>query len=509
MVVATAVIKNHHGTSVCDIRPNNETLWLGLGGNYDNLKQIFSELLDNILGNFIIDKVRNPNIVLEIEPSYSVPEKYPKFKVTLHDYGTGMDLTKTLVIGFNDSPKSFINYYGYGYKAALAGANPDNNAWSVYTRSEADWKNNSFYYTEAPYTNEQPIHYTSETNEPWVGYFPHGTVTSFEISESLLFTACNKANKKTEPIDCLISLKNYFGYVYSGAISSSQMTITIESKALNFSERVKAITPNWGQTLYKDVKTIYLDDIEEEHVEVHYHIGEMLDHNDGHEFYHPSQRCSGVEVRINGRVFESGLITNIWDKEKHPSQNNFLAILDITSNDEKLLPIGKTAKNGIRVADNTIEKVYEWLRLLINEPPKKLNNQCSEKDWLNQLEIQKKKHNSHPAASIEREFKVYKSSGTPVAVDLKVFDGSKLYLFEGKKAKATIKAIHQLRMYWDGCVEDGLTPYQGILVSDSFPNELLNIIDSINNMYDAKGNKYNLAVTTWKVQGITAGQELI
>ena len=56
------------------------------------------------------------------------------------------------------------------------------------------------------------------------------------------------------------------------------------------------------------------------------------------------------EIRINGRAIQHGLYNEIWGKALHPSQNRFLAQIDILSDQAAALPDTKSTKNGLREA---------------------------------------------------------------------------------------------------------------------------------------------------------------
>ena len=63
-------------------------------------------------------------------------------------------------------------------------------------------------------------------------------------------------------------------------------------------------------------------------------------------YYRANMASSGAEIRINGRAIQHGLYNEIWGKALHPSQNRFLAQIDILSDQAEALPDTKAAKNG-------------------------------------------------------------------------------------------------------------------------------------------------------------------
>ena len=62
----------------------------------------------------------------------------------------------------------------------------------------------------------------------------------------------------------------------------------------------------------------------------------------------------------------------IWGKALHPSQNRFLAQIDILSDQAEALPDTKSAKNGLREDDEKVAALFSWIRANIPEPVKEM-----------------------------------------------------------------------------------------------------------------------------------------
>ena len=87
-------------------------------------------------------------------------------------------------------------------------------------------------------------------------------------------------------------------------------------------------------------------------------------------YYKGNMASSGAEIRINGRAIQHGLYNEIWGKALHPSQNRFLAQIDILSDQAEALPDTKAAKNGLREDDAKVAALFSWIRANIPEPIK-------------------------------------------------------------------------------------------------------------------------------------------
>lgn len=65
---------------------------------------------------------------------------------------------------------------------------------------------------------------------------------------------------------------------------------------------------------------------------------------------------------------QHGLYNEIWGKALHPSQNRFLAQIDILSDQAEALPDTKAAKNGLREDDEKVAALFSWIRANVPEP---------------------------------------------------------------------------------------------------------------------------------------------
>jgi hypothetical protein len=119
-----------------------------------------------------------------------------------------------------------------------------------------------------------------------------------------------------------------------------------------------------------------------------------------------------------------------------------------------------------------------------------------------ELKELKEKHIRSKTKHIEMEFKVFNSLNSPVSADLYVFDGKDVVLYEAKKDTADVQNAYQLLMYWDGAVEDGKTPAEGILIASDFSPGVDAILAVMNGTKDRMGNAYNFSKCTWRDEGI-------
>jgi hypothetical protein len=89
-----------------------------------------------------------------------------------------------------------------------------------------------------------------------------------------------------------------------------------------------------------------------------------------------------------------------------------------------------------------------------------------------------------------------------VKVDLYVFDGKEVILYEAKKDEADVQALYQILMYWDGAVSDGRHPSEGIVLASSFSPGVEPLLKEFNQRKDANGTPYNFVLKTWESEDI-------
>lgn len=135
------------------------------------------------------------------------------------------------------------------------------------------------------------------------------------------------------------------------------------------------------------------------------------------------------------------------------------------------------------------------------EPVKAVSLAHSERELFDMLAKAKQIHLRAPKV-VQTEFTVFESYGEKVRVDLYVSENGFTTIYEGKRMNTQPKDVYQLRMYWDGCIADGITPDVGILIASNHPQSVLDMIKMSNGMADANGNPYNFVAKTWIDEGV-------
>jgi len=494
-----------------NIIPLAEDLWAGVGGHFDSISQIIAEFIDNSISNLESYKILNRTINITINKRYD-SSGVEKVIISIEDAGTGIN---NLESAFKFGDKSYqctpLNEHGFGFKHALASANSENDSWKMLTRTNEDFKKGIYKKVTSPYDFNMKEEIVLIEEKPWIGtYNSSGTIFEFMCSIELFNTIQKGIKGKAGFYACLDYLREELGYIYSGVIEKGKIIIniistTIEGKNSYYNNTVAAVKPHWNGYYYpkQDVKEI---DLGGGMIKLEYSFGEVID-SGYNKYYKRNISTSGVEIRINGRVLMTNIFKGIWGLEPHSSYNHFLVILNLVSDSKKSLPKTRTSKNGIRSGDDKLAKLYDWIISTHPKPSKQLADAVFEKELIEKLAELKEQHIRNKDRSIEREFKVFKTINAPVSVDLYVFDGQDIVIYEAKKDRADMQSIYQLLLYWDGAVLDGIKPTEGVLLSSSFSDGVDKILKVINSKKDANGNYYNFIKKTWKEECVPYPKE--
>lgn len=476
-----------------DNTPDANEVWRGIGGHFDHLSQIIHEFIDNGISNFIGNKAIAKSIVVSFKEVVG-----GNIEVTVEDQGTGIqDLNAAFCLGNKNKRDSPLNEHGFGMKHALASANPDNNNWAVYTRTEDDLKNNKFKKIASPYklSGYKAALFTT-IEEPWPGlYNSSGTYVRFECKRSM-FNTIRKGIGGPTPQNIEKSIQYFkedLGFVYADILKAGNATITIITANNNYT--VSAIEYKLKGLLGPKNGKETLD-LGDGLVLIDYEFVSTED-SKNLRYYKKNAASSGLEIRINGRLLSYNIFRDVWKLEPHPVYNHLLVRLNLISDDPKKLPTTRTSKNGIREGDGKLEKIYEWVRRKYKHPDK--GGDFNDEDEISLFQTLRDRLNNllQPDCATTEQF-VFDTVGEYARIDLYVNFNNKVTIYEGKKDKTTFKDVYQLRMYWDGCVIDGVNPQEGIIVAANHPASITTLVGIVNNMEDQAGNKYNFIIKNWQ-----------
>jgi len=479
-------------------KPDASKLWQGLGGNFETISQVASELVDNSISNIIGNSRKNRTVSIEIT------EKKDGIHFRVEDTGTGIkNLDATFTLCDTSGRESTFSAHGLGLKHALSTANPDNDNWFIYTRTDED-VSNSVYKEIAPKYTFEGFHAKIRT-DIWPGnYNSSGTIIEFLCNRELFETVAQKTENKDSSFEHLIDIFiEDLGFTYATIIKENKVMITVKSIDIAgniYTENIAPVEPEWSKS-YTLLKGSERFDLGGGSVEIQFCFGKIKEQKDNHKYYKRNMESSGCEIRLNGRVLSYNLLEEIWRVAPHPSFNSFLAIIDVVSDDINALPETRTSKNGFRKGDPKLVKLYQKIRSLMPKPIKDQDLDNSEVGLFKRLAEQKMIHlRGNPTVTLEME--VFTSLGERIRIDMHVSNAEENIPYEGKKNKTTPLNVYQLMLYWDGLVYDGIQPTEAVLIGAKHPDSVHKIVEQINKRLDANGKKYNFVVRTWSDEGI-------
>jgi len=473
-------------------RPDAQSLWSGIGGHFDSLGQILCEFIDNSISNFVGNNCVARTITLTI-----VDRKTHKH-IKIEDTGTGIkDLDAAFTLGSKKGMESPLNEHGFGLKHALASANPKNDCWHVFTRTEEDRQKNQYKHISSPYIFDD---FKAEIEQGWKGEFGQtGTIIEFDCSKEMFDTILKGLGGRSSFNRATEFLEEEIGFVYAGLIREGKVFFTIlciDENGIRTSKTVAAVEPDWLAP-YMPGKGSMEYDLGNGIVTIEYCFGKINDRENGKKYYKHNMRSSGVEIRVNGRVMATNIFDKIWDIEKHNSYNNLLITFNIKSDNPERLPKTRTSKNGFREGDVRLDKLYEKIKAMMPTPQKDTKLATHEDDLFEELEKMKNTHMPDPK-TVKRQQHVFTKLKEKIRIDLYISYANKVIIYEGKRQKTEPQDVYQLLMYWDGCVYDGVQPTDAFLIANEHPESVRVLIEEINTRMDQSGNKYNFKTKMWE-----------
>ncbi|MEG1578682.1 MAG: ATP-binding protein, partial [Oscillospiraceae bacterium] len=481
-------------------QPKGEALWQSIGGNFCHFGQVLEELVDNALSNY---NAHNADSCLSREVRITLEDQVDTVYATVEDGGSGIsNIHNAMTMAGFDAPDTLLNEHGFGLKHALATANPGNNDWMIYTRTEEDRKENCFQRLTAPYQLESDG-YSGAYYPGWDGTLGGtGTMVQFACSLDMFQTLREGKPLPGDTFQSLLPcLQEELGFTYGPLLKENRLRIRLlavnADGTLLSDHLVQPVEPEWEEERALPAVRFDLGGGE---VEIACTYGQILPTVENNRYYRGNIPSSGVEIRINGRAVVSGLFKEIWKREKHNSQNLFLAQIDLRTTNAAAVPATRTAKNGFREGEPLLEALYAWIRTTVPRPNQQ-TAQAVERGLLAQLaEIKERTLDQPHRVSLEEN--TYCSLNEKIRMDLFTNESGHATVYEGKKDATAPRDVYQLRMYWDGCVVDGIPVEDGVLIASRHSEGVRKLVEITNRMCGPDGRPYHFRLETWRDVGV-------
>jgi len=474
-------------------KPTGQGLCDGIAGNFSRLSQLCCEFIDNSISNLQAhpdDETLFRTVRIRLE------DKGDHVDISVMDGGTGIsDLDNALTLAGRGCAETPLNEHGFGLKHALAStAGHSGQDWKIRTRTAEDACLNRYKEVSAPYD----IDGLTGRYFSGIGDFTNdtGTTISFRCPSHLFQTLKPPAYRRTTGFEDLASfLAEELAYTYAGILETGAVRLKLITVDRSGREKHQAICPAdipWVDGTLVEVGPVRAD-LGGGKVTIRCEYGTIQRLKGWNIYYQANMATSGVEIRLNGRAIQRGLVSEIWGEALHPSRNGFLARIDVTSDNGGALPSTKSAKNAFREDDPKLERLLAWIRANVRKPER--DPESKEHKMVARLAGELCRDPN--VIRVTQEESVYRCIGLKTKLDLYVSYADKTRIYEAKVHGTRALDLCQLRLYWDGCAMDGRPVSEGILIASHHPKEVRELLEQINTQCDPTGARYNLSLDIW------------
>ena len=482
-----------------DNTPDASRIWKEMGSSFSNLSQALCEFVDDAVSNFRGNKEDES---LRRIVRILVEQQENAVDIVVEDGGTGIrNVANAMTLAGVEEQETPLNEHGYGLKHALSYVEGSGSDWEVFTRTAEAAALGQSYAMRAPYVfghDEYPI----EIHDDWPGTLgTTGTVIRFRCPMNVFATLEQSGKHKEIPFDRLMAiLKEHLRYTYAAILEAGEMGIEVITKAgeNEMREMLVPLLPSWEDGSMVDIPKRKVN-LGGGSLQVSCRYGRILPSKQNFCHYLGNMESSGVELRINGRVIEHGLLKTIWGRKVHNSQNAFLAQVDLTTESLEAIPATKTAKNGFREEDPRLQELFKWIRANVQLP----ENESESKEQKMFRKLAEKKAKLPGMTRVSLEEATFRTIGLRERMDMFTCQNDQVTIYEGKVRGTKASDVYQLKMYWDGCIQDGVPADEGVLVGGRHPKEVYRLIQHVNSTIGPDGRPYHFQLTTWKEEGIT------
>lgn len=465
-----------------------------------HLQNMVAELVDNALA------ATAPEIYIDLSQH---PDGGDLFVLRIWDHGPGISLDdlrdKVFRLGQPPGGTSHLNEHGFGLKNVLAKAEQlSGKEWFFRTRDAEALARNQFYSCTRPFSFSMPI--ATEESAEWPAFASPGTGTVCEIQVPMSYmqtVAFGRGGARPRDLGLIMEyLREHLGVTYRGYLEGGARAAAkiLTSTAMGEKTHVDVVSPD-----YSSKKSVGFDiTVNGTRQRINGTIG-LVDKNSvatksRHLYYKHSPESQGVDVRVGKRVVATRMISEIWERDRHPSLNGVAGEFVVPAS-RGTAPPTLNNKTSLDFDSPIWTAIVEGVQEVIPVQELPAGGGKSEDDLRNEL-LQQIKGLSRPSDVVEKEF----SCAHGICVDI-IWDqtatGGPIYIYEVKKGKAAPINLYQLLMYWDGLVSIGKKPTCGYLVSSDRSTGVSTLLDVLKDRKDNNGNKYDLILDGWANHGIT------
>lgn len=489
---------------------NDVNLWYGIADSHDTFPYMLCELCDDSISSMVANQTEQREIAITLQEC-AAENGQGDICVRVEDTGAGIkNLDVCMTYASSAGAETPLNRYGVTLKKILATFDPENAHWALFTRTQEEVSNGTYRRVHAPYrTSGMAADICDIQEDPWPGRFDgSGTYVSFPCSRALFNTSGKGYPGHDISFIALVQcIREELAVIYAPYLRAGFMIHihihTAEGKRRSY--RVRALEPVWHSTQTPDQGSCILD-LGAGPVRVRYHFGEIDNHPSTARYFRKSFSNAGVMVYENGRMIEHHIFSAIWGKD-HPQHNGFLAVIELDVSDggtnDALSPPVPT-KDKLFYGDYRLAALYDWIR---NHCPRpaiyKSSTQTKREVLLCERLAKRFREKYGPQATVLTQMPVYNFiEKSPPLIDIYLFTGSQLILFECKLHVSQEKDVFQLIMYHTGAIHDGLRPDKLVLLAERHSHGTVQLADYLNTCKDTNGENYHIELKRWKDYGL-------
>ncbi len=485
----------------------NEGVFRGLAKQNLLFHQCIIELTDNAIA------ATPPEQMFHIDIQLIQSEEDPNIiDLYIGDKGKGMDVTilsNALQLGQSATTDNRLNEHGFGLKNSLATLTAGHREFTIWTKHSES----AVIYVKGPFKHQMQIISTNDSMPviPFLGS-DYNTIIHAKVSREFLKTLQGRGARTDNLTPLRLWLIEHLGVTYRGYLDVNQETglpfgnIFVSIGADK--KRVPAIKLPLANS-YTERFNIELNGVEHELV---YRYGTLDKHttrtmlfNDKLKYYYQSnQATQGIDIRLGRRTIATRQFENIWRKQsnnfelldepitRHNSYNEFIGELIIPD-----LPRGILTTVNNKTDFNLDDP--DWVKIFnkLNEfRPIKNVRETTEKELVAKLSDRLK--SLSPEDVVSTETSVW-YNGTQIDLFHKKQSGE-ITIYEAKIGRGAPIDVYQLKMYWDGLLNEGVQPDIGILLVESFDSNLERMINDINNQLSPMAPRNTTDVKPYNLQ---------
>lgn len=465
-----------------------------------HLQNMVAELVDNALAASANQQVR-----VDLSQHQDGGDLYV---LRVWDNGPGISLQQleqfVFKLGQPPSGGSHLNEHGFGLKNVLAKAEQlSSMEWIFRTRDSAAIGRGEFYLCRRPFSFALPIE-TRQSAE-WPQYASQTASTICEIVVPMTYmqsVAFGRRGALPREIGRIMDyLREHLGVLYRGYLEGGIRATTqiLTSTGLGEADHVDPISPDFkSRESYSFNLTVG-----GQQVAVTGNVG-LVDRDSAQTksrllYYKHAPESQGVDIRVGNRVVASRLISEIWERDRHPSLNGIAGEFIIPGS-RGVAPPTLNNKTSIDFDSPTWHAIVEGIQQAVPQDELPHGGGKSEADLRDEL-FQHINGLKRPTHTVEKEFDCSHGISVDIVWDQTATAGP-IDIYEVKKGKAAPIDLYQLVMYWDGLVSSGKLPTCGHLVSNGRTAGVNTLLAFLRGRTDANGRAYDLVVEDWTAHGI-------